>query len=275
VTFGWAIVFNFKAKRTIISMGSDLLLDPFNSFLKRITVIVALRHAYSMLFDNVKGYKIARDLGFKGKAVFSPYGVYLPKKVEDLSKRIKANGEILLWVRGAHKPVYNIECFLKALAILDKRKLRNKWAVIIAGRGTKQKKILDFIQNNNLDSRIKNLGYLRDEKIIRKLYNKSSIFVSASYSDGTSVSLLEAMVYGLTIVVSDFFNNSFWIKNNINGFLFDPNDPNKLADILQRIIEGDILIERRLEFSKLNYDIVKQKGTVDNFNKKMQKFLRL
>lgn len=274
VTFGWAIVFNFLAKRIIISMGSDLLLDPFNSFLKRITVIVALRHAQSMLFDNVKGYKIARALGFKGKAVFSPYGVYLPTKIEDIDKRIEANGEIILWVRGAHKPVYNIECFLEALAILNQRNLKNKWTVIIAGRGTKKKAILDFIQDNNLNSQIKNMGYIRDKNTIKKLYSKSSIFVSTSYSDGTSVSLLEAMIYGLTVVVSDFINNSFWIKNNLNGFLFDPHEPKKLADVLQRIIERDILIEKRLEFSKLSYDIVKQKGTIDNYNKKMQKLLR-
>ena len=275
VTFGWAVVFNFVAKRVIFSMGSDLLLDPFKSFLRRITVIVALKHAHLMLFDNIEGYKIARDLGFKGKAVFSPYGAYLPTKIEGIAKRIKANGEIILWVRGAHKPVYNIECFLDALAVLNQRNLKNKWTVIIAGRGTKKKKVLDFIQNNNLNSRIKNMGYIRDKNIITKLYNKSSIFVSTAYSDGTSVSLLEAMVYGLTIIVSDFVNNSYWIKNNINGFLFDPNDPHKLADILQRIIDEDILIEKRLEFSKLSYDIVKLKGTVDNFNKKMQKLLKL
>ena len=107
-------------------MGSDLLLDPFKSFLKRIAVIIALKHAHLMLFDNIEGYKIARDLGFKGKAVFSPYGVYLPTKIEGIDKRIKANDEIILWVRGAHKPVYNIECFLDALAILNQRNLKRQ-----------------------------------------------------------------------------------------------------------------------------------------------------
>lgn len=64
---------------------------------------------------------------------------------------------------------------------------------------------------------------------------KGWCYVSAANSDGTSVSLLEAMAAGKISVVSDFPSNLEWISNGVNGFLFKNGNPHSLASVLDDI----------------------------------------
>jgi glycosyltransferase involved in cell wall biosynthesis len=58
----------------------------------------------------------------------------------------------------------------------------------------------------------------------------SDIYVSTSLSDGTSASLLEAMITGLACVVSDIPGNKEWIVDGVNGMLFPARNHEKLAE---------------------------------------------
>ena len=49
--------------------------------------------------------------------------------------------------------------------------------------------------------------------------NAADIYVSTSLSDGTSLSLLEAMACSLPVVVTDIPANKEWITDGHNGFL--------------------------------------------------------
>jgi glycosyltransferase involved in cell wall biosynthesis len=53
--------------------------------------------------------------------------------------------------------------------------------------------------------------------------------MTASSSDGTSASLLEALAAGLVPVVSRIRANESWIRDGENGFLFEVVDPADLA----------------------------------------------
>ena len=60
-------------------------------------------------------------------------------------------------------------------------------------------------------------------------------YVSGSQSDGTSISLLEAMSAGLLCVTSDFPSNNEWINNGISGFTFKNGSASGLAQTLLKI----------------------------------------
>jgi glycosyltransferase involved in cell wall biosynthesis len=60
-------------------------------------------------------------------------------------------------------------------------------------------------------------------------------YVSGSQSDGTSISLLEAMSAGLLCVTSDFPSNNEWINNGISGFTFKNGSATGLAQTLLKI----------------------------------------
>ena len=272
-TFGWATSFAVNCKKIIFALGGDLLVGPYRNFLKKITVKMALRRCNLLFVDNYQGIRNAYSLGFKGVAEFSPYGVEIPTLKSSFNERIRLHGETILWVRGTN-PVYNIDCFLMALKEL-KNKNRTNWKVIFAGKGTSSSSFRSKIKKYNLEKQAQLKGFITKKSEMAELYSKATIFVSSSLSDGTSVALLEGMVYGLTMIVSDFKNNSFWIKNQKNGFLFDSKNPEDLAAILDKILRGSISIDDRKAMNVLSQKFVKKHGSLEIFNKKVSEMLQL
>ncbi|MCJ7823876.1 MAG: glycosyltransferase, partial [Anaerolineales bacterium] len=64
------------------------------------------------------------------------------------------------------------------------------------------------------------------------------IYISASHSDGSSVSLLEAMATGLVCVVSDISGNREWITHGVDGYLFESGNPKSLMNTLRECVDG-------------------------------------
>ena len=69
---------------------------------------------------------------------------------------------------------------------------------------------------------------------LRKLFPDYGVYISASKSDGTSISLLEAMEANRICLVSDFPSNTEIIVDGKNGFLFENGNPESLK---QKIVE--------------------------------------
>lgn len=67
---------------------------------------------------------------------------------------------------------------------------------------------------------------------IEKAYQKADIMCFPSLLEGYPNVLVEAMACGLPIVASAVCENPFIVKDNINGFLFDPNDVDSIANAI-------------------------------------------
>lgn len=66
-------------------------------------------------------------------------------------------------------------------------------------------------------------------------YRSADLYIAATHSDGTSISLLEAMACGLPALVSDLDGNREWVTPGVNGWLFPDGDVQALA---QAILNG-------------------------------------
>lgn len=109
--------------------------------------------------------------------------------------------------------------------------------LIVGEDRTKEQDYLQQIKN-----KINTLNL--DEKVI--LYGKSSqvnallsittVFVLASYWEGLSRVLLEAMACSLPIVASDAGGNREQVVDGVNGYLFTPKQPVELAEKLSELI---------------------------------------
>jgi glycosyltransferase involved in cell wall biosynthesis len=60
-----------------------------------------------------------------------------------------------------------------------------------------------------------------DAPALARSYHRAAVFASVPESDGTSVSLLEAMAAGCVPVLSDLPANREWVTDGRNGFLVD------------------------------------------------------
>jgi glycosyltransferase involved in cell wall biosynthesis len=67
----------------------------------------------------------------------------------------------------------------------------------------------------------------------------SDLYVSNSFSDGASLSLLEAMSCGLPVVVSDVPALLEWVTDGVNGLVVPRGDSAALARAMVRLVEDD------------------------------------
>src|SRR5262249_2356265 len=92
---------------------------------------------------------------------------------------------------------------------------------------------------------------------IRDLLQTADVYVSASTSDGTSSSLLEAMASGAFPVLTHIAANVPWVVPGKTGLLFEPADPSSLAVALKRALSDDRM---RREAVAPNRTLVEQEG---------------
>lgn len=103
--------------------------------------------------------------------------------------------------------------------------------LIIVGDGREKEKLIKLTDELNLTKSIKFLGERSDIEKVMRLFD---IFVLPSLSEGTSMTILEAMASGLPVIASEVGGNAKLIKDGENGFLFPLNEPNLL---IQKIID--------------------------------------
>ena len=123
---------------------------------------------------------------------------------------------------------------LEAMQILHERKI--DFECVFLGDGPELEEARKRFRNSSLSAKIEFRGATSTLEMARLMQN-SNIYVSASSSDGSSVSLMEAMASGMVCVTSDFPSNLEWVIDNETGFLFRNGSSDSLADVLSGILE--------------------------------------
>ena len=81
-----------------------------------------------------------------------------------------------------------------------------------------------------------------DNDSLPDYYRSADLYVSASHSDGSSVSLLEAMACGVPPLVSDIPGNMEWVTHGRTGWAFADGDVEGLTEgILKAVRNKDNL----------------------------------
>ncbi len=62
-----------------------------------------------------------------------------------------------------------------------------------------------------LEGRVQFAGNVPEDEMVTH-FQASDVYISASHSDGSSVSLLQAMACGLPVIVSDIPGNREWVS---------------------------------------------------------------
>ena len=122
---------------------------------------------------------------------------------------------------------------IEALQILYEAKV--DFTCIFLGDGPELEKAKTMILSSSLESKVEFRGTTSPTEMAL-LMRESNIYISASSSDGSSVSLMEAMVNGLVCLVSDFPSNLEWIDHRETGFLFTNGSSSSLAETLFEIL---------------------------------------
>ena len=150
-------------------------------------------------------------------------------------------------------PVHSNTTSLEALRLLLKSGV--EFEANFYGTGTELTQELKDKVSAEFSNKIHFLGEYNQEQLPTNLAN-SEVYISASISDGTSVSLLEALTAGRLCVCRDSPPNREWITNGVNGFLFST--PSDLAETLHSI--SRLPYEKKLLISNAARESVLTRG---------------
>jgi glycosyltransferase EpsD len=134
--------------------------------------------------------------------------------------------------------------------------------LLLAGEGSLRMKYEEQVRVLELKDKISFLGYRSD---IPNLLKLSDVAVSASRREGLPVNVMEAMVTGLPLIVTDCRGNRDLVTQSENGFVIGINDTPEFAKSLLKLYSSK---ELREKFSEKGMNII-QEYSIENVKKEL------
>jgi glycosyltransferase involved in cell wall biosynthesis len=209
----------------VMSWGSDMVAHAHRDAKWKLATLVALQGADAFFCDcdsvrraagNFVEIPASRIVQFPWgiqRGWFSPSGPLPP--AEQLSFEPTA---IPIISTRSWEPLYRVDVLLKALCTA--RAENSRLRLLLLGTGSEADGIRNFIVRHRLSEVVFTPGVIPRAEL-PGWFRAAKVYVSCAESDGTSISLLEAMATGLPVVVTNVPSNREWVVENENGWLAD------------------------------------------------------
>ncbi len=139
----------------------------------------------------------------------------------------------LLSTRG-FEPIYGIDVIARAFVVAARK--RPNLRLTLLGNGSQSAAIRQILLIGAVHDRVLFPGHVSFSDL-PNYYGNADLYISASHSDGTSISLLEAFACGTPAIVPDIPGNREWITPGENGWLFPDGDAQALASAILKAID--------------------------------------
>ncbi len=245
--------------------GSDHRMAAERSgFFKRIFLFVCTRAEHVHCVSNSMKKEIEIWGIEEGKISAFPMAVDGSFLQVGKNRKFKGKDEPLtvLSNRNLHS-LYNVSLLVRAIPHVIKK--NSEWRFVIAGEGPERPDLENQAKNLNINRYITFLGNVPHEEM-SCLLGSADIYVSTSNSDGTSVSLLEAMASGAFPIVTSISSNQKWVSDGENGFLVPLENEVFLAE---KIMEARQNIALRKKASQKNIEIIEDRAEEKKNTSKM------
>jgi len=272
-----------------MSWGYDLIRDAGRNALWRWATRYTLKHSAVMIGDCQTIRQLAVAHGMPAERIVTfPWGVDLTHFSPD-NHRLPESGAFqpggtftILSTRG-WEPLYGVDVIARAFVQVAKQ--RPGLRLMMLGTGSQAAELRQIFLNGNVLDQVVFPGQI-SQRDLPRYYRGADLYVSASHSDGSSISLLEAMACGLPVVVSDIPGNREWVQPGpvvvsdipgnrewvqpgVNGWWFRDGDAGALTQaLLQAVNDRDELSD----MGRAARQIVEQRA---NWNENFQKLLKV
>jgi glycosyltransferase involved in cell wall biosynthesis len=240
-----------------MSWGSDLLVDARISRRMAWITRFTLARSDALVGDCQVVRHAAEGFGLPaGRCVLFPWGVDLarfspPEPAGEgaladaalLRKRLGWQDAFVILSLRSWEPVYGVDVVVKGFARAVEQEPRLR--LFLLGNGSLAGQVQALIEQHGLREMVSLVGQV-SQAALPGFYRAADLYVSASHSDGSSVSLMEALASGLPALVSDIPGNREWIEPGEAGWLFSDGDAEALsAGMLRAAQEPDTLAPMR------------------------------
>jgi glycosyltransferase involved in cell wall biosynthesis len=139
------------------------------------------------------------------------------------------------------EPIYGIDVIARAFIIAARK--RPELRLTLLGGGSQYAPIRQILLVGAVFEKVQFPGQVAYADL-PAYYHNTDIYIGASHSDGTSISLLEAFATGTPVIVPDIPGNREWVTPSENGWLFPDGDAEALAAaILNAVNQRENLAE--------------------------------
>lgn len=198
---------------------------------------------------------------YEDKVVIIPHGVNIdefevsfPREICKQKLHLLSDEKVILFL-GALAPYKGPDILLKAFGIVLKHNSNIK--LIFAGDGTLKEELKEIAQKAGIDEHIRFVGFIK-EKLKPMYFNIADIFVlpSTVTLEMFGIVNLEAMACSVPIIASEIGGIPDVIKDEENGLLVPPKDPEALAKAIIKLLNNE---ELALKLGETGRKMVQQK----------------
>jgi glycosyltransferase involved in cell wall biosynthesis len=253
-----------------MSWGSDLLVEAESSSRMRKTTEYTLARTAVLVGDCQAVREKAVELGFDtGRIVTFPWGINLADFSPDggdhgLRERAGWTHEFVILHLRSWEPVYGVDVLARAFVMAAKK--RPDLRMFLLGNGSLAGKIRQTLIGGGVMHQVQMPGQVPQAKL-PAYFRAADLYVSASHSDGSSVSLMEGMASGLPALVSDIPGNREWVTEGAQGWLFPDGNAEALAE---KILQA---AEAREKFQEIGERARRRAETRADWSKNFEKLL--
>ncbi|MBI4135745.1 glycosyltransferase family 4 protein [Candidatus Uhrbacteria bacterium] len=202
----------------------------------------------------------------ENKMVYIPNGVELVDVRRTVSQDSGGSSSITRFIfTGTFTLKKNLLALLKAANGLP-HSYRAKMKLLLLGDGPDRATLTDAVKQYKLEDIVDIQGPVDG---VGAYLQKSDAFVLPSATEGLSNSALEAMAYGLPVILSNRGGNAELVKDN--GILIEPDQVESLRDALRYMIDHS---QERMRMAQRSLQIVEERYALGKVVEKYEELYR-
>jgi len=229
--------------RPLVSMswGYDLLFDAHRNAAWRWATRFTLKHSAIMIGDCQTIRQRAVEMGMPDKNIVTfPWGVDLElfspidptaRMIHRSNNRVNIESDdfVLLSTRS-WESLYGVLDLAKAFVSAARK--HPQLRLVMLGNGSQASELRRTFLAAGMQDRVIFPGQI-SQTDLPHFYHMADLYISPSHSDGTSISLLEALACGTPVLLSDIPGNQEWITQPGEvGWLFADGDAESLEQTI-------------------------------------------
>jgi glycosyltransferase involved in cell wall biosynthesis len=111
----------------------------------------------------------------------------------------------------------------------------------IVGDGGERRNLVQLAENLGIKDSVRFWGFRGK---VDQILTCADLFVNSSWTEGISISILEAMSLGLPIVATSVGGTPTIVKDEVNGLLVEPRSPHQLGSAMLRLVQDRALCRK-------------------------------
>ena len=217
---------------------------------------------------NEEDYQAA--LSFKAKKVYKISGIGFDgnkypetKTRSEIRKELGLKDEFVLLTVAEFIKRKNYDTMLRTIAELKEENIK----FLVCGTGRDKEEIEKLIKDLKIENKVSLLGYRKD---INNVMTAADAFFLASHQEGLTLSIIEALNFGLPVITSNVRGNQDLVEDAQGGIVCSENDYKTFAQKIKILLNDK---DMQKSMSKINKENAKQ-YSISNVKKELEEIYK-